>query len=214
MSSADSAPNRRRYDSAVRREQVARTRERIVTAGAQLLHGFPIWNWRALTIRAVADTAGIAERTVYRHFATEKDLRDAVLARLANEADIELAGLSLDEFDQVAMRVLQYVSQFPLEPRTPPDATVEAGKSRQRVALLAALTEARPDWSDEDRTVAAAIFDVLWNVVSYEQLVVEWQLEPPVAIAGISWVIRLVQEAIRDGNAPLRHRPPYGSADS
>jgi len=57
---------RRRYDSPVRRQQVAETRERIVAAGAELLHGFPIWNWRALTVRAVAERAELNERTVYR----------------------------------------------------------------------------------------------------------------------------------------------------
>ena len=33
-------------------QRAAETRERIVTAGAELLHGFPVWNWRALTVRA------------------------------------------------------------------------------------------------------------------------------------------------------------------
>src|SRR4029077_13587684 len=39
-------PTRRRYDSPIRRQRAAETRERIVVAGAELLHGFPIWNWR------------------------------------------------------------------------------------------------------------------------------------------------------------------------
>ena len=37
----DTAPARRRYDSPVRRQRAAETRERILTAGAELLHGFP-----------------------------------------------------------------------------------------------------------------------------------------------------------------------------
>ena len=37
---------RRRYDSPLRRQRAAETRERIVAAGAELLHGFPIRNWR------------------------------------------------------------------------------------------------------------------------------------------------------------------------
>ncbi len=38
------APPRRRYDSPVRRQQVAETRARIVAAGVELLHGTPSWN--------------------------------------------------------------------------------------------------------------------------------------------------------------------------
>ena len=77
--------SRRRYDSPVRRRRVAETRERIVTAGAELLHGFPIWNWDALTPRAVAEQAGVTERTVYRYFAGERELRDAVMERMEHD---------------------------------------------------------------------------------------------------------------------------------
>ena len=51
-------------------------------------------------------------------------------------------------------------------------------------------------WSDEDRTVAAAVLDVLWSVASYERVVVDWQIEPAEATRGISWVIGLVRQAI------------------
>lgn len=195
-------PDRRPYRSTVRQEQAARTRESIVSAGAELLHGFPIWNWRAVTVPAVAARAGVNERTVYRHFSTEKDLRDAVLARLGDEADVDLEALTLDQFDDVAARVLQYVSKFPLRSRSPVDNTVAAGKQRQRDALLAAVEKAAAEWPDADRRIAAAMFDVLWSVVSYEQLVGEWDLDPESAIAGVTWVIRLVRDAIHADSRP------------
>src|SRR5204862_2508851 len=65
----DAVTERRKYDSPVRRRQAAETRERIIAAGVDILHGFPVWNWRALTVGAVAERAGVNERTVYRHFA-------------------------------------------------------------------------------------------------------------------------------------------------
>src|SRR5262245_43541623 len=55
---------RRRYDGTLRRQQAAETRERIVAAGSELLHGSPIRDWRALTVRAVAERAGVNQRTV------------------------------------------------------------------------------------------------------------------------------------------------------
>src|SRR5262245_58672451 len=57
----------RRYDSVVRRERAAQTRDRIVAAGSELAHEFASWDWKPLTFRAVADRAGVGERTVYRH---------------------------------------------------------------------------------------------------------------------------------------------------
>jgi AcrR family transcriptional regulator len=186
----------------LRRQQVAETRERIVAAGAELLHGFPIWNWRALTIRAVAERADLNERTVYRYFPNERDLRDAVLARFEEEADVHLEKLTLENLGDVTSRILAYVSQFPLEPRTERDATVAAANERQREAIIAAIEPSTRGWPTTDRAAAAAMFDVLWSVVSYEKLVTDWSLEPDDAINGLTWVIELVREAISEGRRP------------
>jgi AcrR family transcriptional regulator len=171
---------RRPYDSPLRRQRAAETRDRIVAAGAELLHGFPVWNWRALTVRAVAQRAGVNERTVYRHFPTEKDLRDAVMTRLEEEAGVELEGLRLERVQEVATRILEYVSSFPIESRTPRDPTVVATNARQREALL----------------------DVLWSPVSFERMVTDWTLDPKDAIAGITWAIGLIQHALAEGPRP------------
>jgi AcrR family transcriptional regulator len=193
---------RRRYDSPVRRQRAGETRDRIITAGAALLHGFPIWNWRALTVRAVAERAGVNERTVYRHFATERELRDAVLRRLEEESGVDMEGLTLDGVQGITARMLEYVSNFPLEPRMVRDQTVAAANERQRGALLAAVAPYTETWSDADRRIAAGVLDVLWSVVSYERLVSDWSFDSREAIRGISWVIGLVEQAIRQQQPP------------
>ena len=97
--SEPSIASRRTYDNRARQEKAAQTRERIVTAGSELVHGFDTWNWRDLTFKAVAERAGVGERTVYRHFPTERHLHDAVMQRLESEAgisyeDVDLANLA------------------------------------------------------------------------------------------------------------------------
>jgi AcrR family transcriptional regulator len=206
----DTAPARRRYDSPVRRQRAAETRERILTAGAELLHGFPTWNWAALTVRAAAERAGVNERTVYRYFATERELRDAVLERFEEESGVAVDGLELDEVAAVTARMLEYVSSFPIEPRTPRDDTVAAANARQRAALLAAIEPVTDAWSAGDRAVAAAVLDVLWSVVSYERMVVDWELAPDEAIRGLTWAIRLVEAAVRAGAVPRATMPAPG----
>jgi hypothetical protein len=42
------------------------------------------------------------------------------------------------------------------------------------------------------------MLDVLWSVGSYERLVADWGLAPDDAIAGVTWVIGLVERAIRE----------------
>ena len=198
----------RRYDSPVRRERAAETRERIIAAGAEILHEHAVWNWSALTIRDVAQRAGVNERTVYRHFAGEAELREAVMARLEQEAGVALEDLRLDDLQRFTANVLGYVSSFPLDPRTTRDPTLMAAHDRMRDALLAAVEGGSPNWPVRDRTVAAALLDVLWSVGSYERLVADWGLAPQEAIDAVTWVIGLVEDAIRADRRPPATKEP------
>ena len=193
---------RRPYDGTLRRERAAETRTRIVAAGAELLRGSSIRDWHALTLRAVATHAGVAERTVYRHFANERVLRDAVMRRLEEEAGIDLAGMRLEDVADVTARIFAHVSSYPREPRPALDPTLSEAGERQRAALLAVVAAHTPRWRAADRQTVAALFDVLWSVASYERLVADWRLDRDQAIRGITWVVRLVEEALRDGRRP------------
>jgi AcrR family transcriptional regulator len=62
------------YDSPLRREQAEQTRARIVGAALDLIVG----GVEGLTMPDVAKAAGVALRTVFRHFPTRDDLLDAV----------------------------------------------------------------------------------------------------------------------------------------
>lgn len=214
MTEAVTVP-RRRYDSPVRRRQTAETQARIIAAGIELLHGSASWNWRAVTVRAVAEQAGVNERTVYRHFANERALRDAVLDRIETEVAVDVTGLSLDSLPAATARIYDYVASFPIHGRAPRDGTVAGITARQRAALrhaVAEATEHRDDWSDGDRTVAAAMLDVLWGVVSYERLVGDWGLDPADAVRGIAWAMGLVEDAVRSGLGPGAPTPRSAEA--
>ena len=205
MSVTAAAP-RRRYDSPLRRQRASETRDRIVAAGCELLQESSIRDWRGLTMRAVAERAGVNERTVYRHFANERGLRDAVMHRLEEQAGIDLTSLRLGDIAGVAGRIFATLSSHPLPTRPSLDPTLREASARQREALLRALTPETETWSDADRWVAAALFDVLWGVGPYERLVAEWQLEPDQAVAGITWVIGLIEDAVRQGRGPSAGR--------
>jgi AcrR family transcriptional regulator len=202
MTTTPQAGARRRYDSTLRRAQAAQTRERIVAAGAELLRGSSIRDWNALTLRGVAERAGVNVRTVYRHFDNERALRDAVMHRLEADAGIDLATLRLEDLADVTARIFRHVSSYPLDRRPPLDPTLAETHQRQHEALLGAVAERASTWSQADQTLAAAMLDVLWGVASYERLAVDWQLDREEAIRGIAWVIELVEEAIAAGRAP------------
>jgi AcrR family transcriptional regulator len=204
--------SRRPYDNTLRRQRAAETRDRIIVAGAEVLRGFPIRDWGALTVRAVASRAGVNERTVFRHFANEKELRDAVMHRLEREAGVDLTKLRLEGIGEVTGRMFRHVAAHPPSARPSLDPTLAEASRRQHEALLSAVEQRTAGWTSGDRTVAAAMFDVLWAVSSFERLVADWSLEPEEAIQAITWVIGLLQEAITADRRPSpATRKPRGN---
>jgi AcrR family transcriptional regulator len=186
----------------MRRQRAIETRERIVTAGCQLLQKSSIRDWRDLTIRGVADQAQVNERTVYRYFGNERGLRDAVMHRMEQEAGIDLEGMRLQDISDIAARIFVHVSSFPLKPKPPLDPTLTDANLRQRNALFGALHKPAETWSEADRVSAAALLDVLWSVATYERLVSDWQMNRDQAIRTVTWAIGLVQEAVEGGRRP------------
>ena len=199
---APKTPTPRRYESPVRRQQAFETRERIIEAGCKLLRRSGIRDWRALTIRGVADHAGVNERTVYRYFGNERGLRDAVMNRLEEKAGIELEAMRLEDVAGIAARIFAHVSAYPGRPKPSLDPTLSDASDRQKHALLAALADRTSGWSDSERASAAALLDVFWSVATYERLVTDWEMDRDRAIETVSWAIGLVEEAIREGRRP------------
>jgi AcrR family transcriptional regulator len=193
---------RRPYDSPVRRSRVAETRERIVAAGSQLVHGFEAWEWDQLTFRAVAEQAGVGERTVYRHFPTERLLHEAVMHRLHEEAGVDYATVTIDNLVEVTGRVLDSMGQYPTAPTGPqPADQVFAQVDVSRREALARVV-AELDVPEASREEIAAVLDVLWNLPAFERLVVGWQLEPERASAALAWLVGLVLRAALAGETP------------
>lgn len=201
----DGAPSRRRYDSPLRRQQAAETRARIVAAGSELVHEFAVWNWDALTFRAVAERAGVGERTVYRYFPTERHLHDAVMARLEEEAGVSYEELDLGNLAEITARVFSSRRSFAARDtvEASSDPTFVAVDQRRRDALLRAVTAAAPTWSDSERRTVAALLDVVWNMPAYERLVDAWEFTSDDATAAITWLMSLLTSRI-DADEPPR----------
>lgn len=194
---------RRQYNSPLRRQQSDDTRKRILAAGVWLLQAPSSPDWPAITVRAVAAQAEVNERTVYRYFASERELREAVLDQIYADSGVALASLRLADIARQTRRVLEYFSSFPPLPGAPPEPGFAKFAQRKRDALLRAIEPETAEWKEQDRLVAAALLDLLWSLRGYQQLTEEWDLEPAAAIGGITWLIGLVEAAVRDGRAPL-----------
>jgi AcrR family transcriptional regulator len=187
----------RRYDSRLRQERAGQTRERIVSAGSELVRELSSWDWRKVTIEAVAKRAGVHPRTVYRHFATEQDLRDAVVQRLENEAGVQIDGLRLSEVPAQVEKLFSYVSSFAGATGGPSVSSQAEVDRRRKESLIFAVSLAATEWSEADRRRVAAMVDVLWSMSTYRELVSGWGLDSAEAAQSVNWVIELVTDAIR-----------------
>jgi AcrR family transcriptional regulator len=201
--SASRNPGRRRYDSPARRQQASATRERILAAGSALARGFATWDWRGLTVGAVAEHAGVNKTTVYRHFPTERDLHDAIMRHLEDEAGVSYESLGLENLTPFIADAFGQLSSFSARPAVhdPAEPTLAADR-RRRDALLRAVTPATTDWSEPHRLMATAILDLLWSRTSHERLTQVWDLDPDQATQAVTWGVNQLVEAIRDGRRP------------
>ena len=202
--SEPSIASRRTYDNSARLEKAARTRERIVAAGSELVHEFETWNWRDLTFKAVAERAGVGERTVYRHFPTERHLHDAVMQRLESEAGVSYEDVDLDNLAETTARVFASLQRFSVHESvpTPHDAAFVSSDQRRRDALLRAVSDA--GGSESRQRVIAGLLDVLWSPASYERLVGVWGIEGAEATRAIEWLMAKVVSAVDDDVAFVR----------
>ena len=65
--------------------------------------------------------------------------------------------MELEDIATVAAQIFDHVSQYPREPRPPLDPTLVDAKDRQHEALLGAVAARAGEWTEEDRTMAAAV---------------------------------------------------------
>jgi AcrR family transcriptional regulator len=199
---------RKPYDSPMRRQAMEETRERIVAAGVEIVRGYKTSNWDDLTFRAVAEHAGVSERTVYRHFPTERILHSAVMGELAKEAGVDYEAVTLATIANVSRRVFRALGSLDLQTAADPlqDAAFTEQDRQRRDALLRAVASARPEWPKSQQVRLAAALDVLWSVSSFERLIDQWELQPKKAMDVIAWTIDTI---IESSSANGERRPPH-----
>lgn len=203
--SAKTAPSkttRRTYNSPLRERQAAETRKSIIDAGVELIHELPNWDWKSLTFKAVGERAGISERTVYRHFSTERKLKDAIMRQLVDTAGVDLGSMELKDFPEVTAVVYEFLASAASAEEEETDPTFASIDEHRRLALLDAVVRATPEWSITDQENTAALLDILWNLPPLERLSKLWRFDTQRSIDIVGWLIRLIEEAVENDRRP------------
>jgi AcrR family transcriptional regulator len=192
--------SRRSYHSPARQKAAAATRDRIIDAGTRLVREFTTWNWDELTFRAVAERAEVSERTVYRHFPTQRHLHDAIMSRLEGDAGIAYEEVELDNLAEVTARLFASLGRFAIKDSigTPHGPAFVGAEAKRHDALNRAVTARAQELPDAQRRALAGLLDVLWSPPTYERLVGAWNLHNEDAVGAVQWLIAKVVAGIDD----------------
>src|SRR5688572_18303656 len=99
----------RNYSSLLREEAKQDTRDRILDAVVDVVTREGV---HAFTVQNVADAAGVAHRTVYRHFATREDLLDGLDERMERRGKAAGIGPALKELNDLPNLVKEAYTSF------------------------------------------------------------------------------------------------------
>jgi AcrR family transcriptional regulator len=200
-------PARSTYHSPLREAQAAATRTRILEACASIMRA-----GGDLTYAGVAATAGVQERTVYRHFPTRSDLQAGlwgwILEHLTHtdfsptttDGLVSAMRSSFAGFDAGAPLI-----EAMLHSRQGLD--VRLGQQPQRRAMFeACVDDAVPGAPPEVRLRAAAALQVLYSAPSWELLRAFWGMDA-------SQAAEVIEQAIRSLLAGLQVRTADGTPE-
>lgn len=169
-------------------------------------------------MRSVAAAAGVAERTIYRYFASREALHEAVHARLKGRAGAPLCA-SESELEAYAGELFavfeanrELISSLLTAPWAAP--TMRGTRRENLVALRALIDAAYPAAPEADRAAATSSLRVLLSGAGWHYLRVACGLEAAEVLAHVRWSIGAVRAQLsgatrrgRGGARPGRGKP-------
>jgi len=191
------------YDSPLRDEQAAATRERILSTLSDLL---VTENPALVSIPMVAKKAGVAVRTVYRHFPTKEELFNAMFERATDlEGGAPPGSESVNSIDDAAAIVRTMFERvgrnLPLHNAVrylPEDRALRKARFPRRQRLVErALADSTEGMPPERARKVAAVVHLLTSSDALLFMNELWGLTPEEAADACSWAIRAVAEKAR-----------------
>ena len=201
----------RRYSSPLRERHAQQTRDLILDAVTDLLESRRI---DEITTREIAQSAGVSERTVYRHFAD----RDALLAGLTARLMRALDGrqdpsthtiATVDSLKAVAIALMAGLEEFHVAARA--EALFNAdprrfspdtrANSAQFPGVIATIL---PELSSPDCLRLAAVIRCLLSAQGWLRMREEFGVSGDDAGPMVAWVLDAIVNEVHRGHLPPR----------
>ncbi len=194
----------RKYQSPLRAQQSRDTRERILESAARVT----FLEVDRVTHTAVARSAGVAERTVFRHFPTVAALHDAFVKfqerRFGRD---QLEDLTIDDLPKTYERWPERLAgtaalDYVLEQKDPPFIT--KSRSKRYARLEGALRPLIPDATPTQVRQLALVFGALLSPEVFRRGKQILHLDPAEVAPGPAWAMRVLIEQLRRGGTPWK----------
>jgi AcrR family transcriptional regulator len=185
--------------STLREQNAAATRERILSAVADLIERGDV---DELTVPEVAEASGISLRTIYRYYPTRDELLEAAGRWIGNELMRHPYPETLDE---VAETYRLGVGEFAERPGlvralalSKLGRKVRGYRRRERLAAIRkALRAEIPGLTEEELRRAEAVLAYLHNMLAYTTMREENNLTTEEIGEAVAWAIRTLVDDLR-----------------
>ncbi len=202
-----SAP--RSYQSPLREAQAALTRDRILMAAKGYLEKHDI---ETLTLRHLAELAGVSPPTVYAHFATVDDLVAAFFQWLKPRLGLQRALPPLDGFAELPAALFPAYETYGallrnLMNRPSWDRQRAADGAARHSRWIDAVGEALPALTPEQRRRGAMVVSAFWTPTVWRWLADTCGFSPTEAEQVAAWAIDALVEKLKSDPTGLADRP-------
>lgn len=195
----------RKYDSPLRQRQTERTRGAILDALSELLKTH---RWDDVTTKLLAERAGVAQQTIYRHFPDRAALITALKGRAQNPHPYDGPPASLQEWASRLEVGFQDADEHFLAEVTAntlfnADTRRFAHRPEERSTLFSAAVERTfPELNEVDRRRAAALMRILGSTQTWLRMREEFGLDGSVSGPLVRWAMNVLIREIAAGNMP------------
>lgn len=195
----------RTYDSPLRERQARQTRDDILDALVALLAERAV---DEVTTKEVATTAGVSERTVYRHFPDRAALVEGLASRfVAATEQVPVFPERLDEMKPVVIELMRVLEEHHVEAQAEallnadPRRFAESTRSNTR-QFRRFVESTLPDLDPDRQRSIAAVLRVLASAQSWLRLRAEFGIDGNASGPIVAWVIDALVHEVERGNPP------------
>lgn len=194
----------RKYQSKLREQQTRDTRQRILEGASRIT----LLNVGQVTHAAVARSAGVSERTVYRYFPSVAELHSAFAKFLEQRFGADYRDdFSIDDlpamFERWPERIEDSVVEDYLSELQDPPMLAES-RRRRYARIEAAVAELLPDATPTQVKQLVLVFGGLMSPEAFRRGKSIFDLDMADVVPGPVWAMRVLIERLREGDAPWK----------